>query len=316
MISKTDFFAQKNLADYLRQVPYDITPESLYSARKLYGKMMEDEHCKECYDQRVYQHFLHTGKHAKDEMEMLSRALHDFAIGKFLDDFLEKYDPHTVVGVMGGHGMQRTNPTYREIVLLSKELTEYGFLMVTGGGPGVMEATHLGAWMAGRTVKEVDKALNILAAAPEFKDEGWLQTAFEVIRLFPQKKYHSLGIPTWLYGHEPSTPFATDIAKYFDNSIREDTILTVAFGGIVFTPGSAGTMQEVFQEAVQNHYLSFGYASPMVFLGRKFWTEEIPVYTFLERMMQEGKYKNLRLFLTDSEHEVVEELLKFRSEKL
>ena len=155
MISKTDFFAQKNLADYLRQVPYDITPESLYSARKLYGKMMEDEHCKECYDQRVYQHFLHTGKHAKDEMEMLSRALHDFAIGKFLDDFLEKYDPHTVVGVMGGHGMQRTNPTYREIVLLSKELTEYGFLMVTGGGPGVMEATHLGAWMAGRTVKEV-----------------------------------------------------------------------------------------------------------------------------------------------------------------
>ena len=94
-----------------------------------------------------------------------------------------------------------------------------------------MEATHLGAWMAGRTVKEVDKAINILAAAPEFKDEGWLQTAFEVIRLFPQKKYHSLGIPTWLYGHEPSTPFATDIAKYFDNSIREDTILTVAFGG-------------------------------------------------------------------------------------
>ena len=32
-------------------------------------------------------------------------------------------------------------------------------------------------------------------------------------------------------------------------------------------------------------------------------------------MMEEGKYKNLRLFLTDSEHEVVEELLKFRSEK-
>ncbi len=73
-------------------------------------------------------------------------------------------------------------------------------------------------------------------------------------------------------------------------------------------------MQEVFQEAVQNHYLSFGYASPMVFLGRKFWTEDIPVYPFLEQMMQEGRYKNLQLKLTDSSHEVVEELLKFRSE--
>ena len=216
---------------------------------------------------------------------------------------------------MGGHSKRRNTPTYRSIVLLSKELTEKGSLMVTGGGPGVMEATHLGAWMAGRTIEEVDEALSILAKAPGFKDEGWLQTAFEVIKRFPQEKYHSLGIPTWLYGHEPSAAFATDIAKYFDNSIREDTILTVAFGGIVFTPGSAGTMQEVFQEAVQNHYLSFGYASPMVFLGRKFWTEEIPVYPFLEKMMEEGKYKNLRLFLTDSEHEVVEELLKFRNEE-
>ena len=66
-----------------------------------------------------------------------------------------------------------------------------------------------------------------------------------------QTKYVSLGIPTWLYGHEPSTPFATHIAKYFVNSVREDTILTVAYGGIIFTPGSAGTLQEIFQEAVQ-----------------------------------------------------------------
>lgn len=315
MITSTEFFEKKNLVDYLRKVPFNVTPCSLYSAPALYDEMMKDYHCKCCYDIDVYRHFLDKGKHTEDEMEMLARALHDFAIGKWLDDFLDQYDPKQVVGVMGGHSMLRNTPTYRSIVLLSKELTEKGSLMVTGGGPGVMEATHLGAWMAGRTIEEVDEALSILAKAPGFKDEGWLQTAFEVIKRFPQEKYHSLGIPTWLYGHEPSAAFATDIAKYFDNSIREDTILTVAFGGIVFTPGSAGTMQEVFQEAVQNHYLSFGYASPMVFLGRKFWTEEIPVYPFLEKMMEEGKYKNLRLFLTDSEHEVVEELLKFRNEE-
>lgn len=314
MISNAEFFAQRNLVDYLREVPFNVTPPGLYCAPSLYGEMMKDCQCKCCYDMEVYQHFLSKGKHTDDEMEMLARALHDFAIGHYLDEFLNGYDPRQVVGVMGGHGVLRTSDEYRQVVELSKELTERDTLMVTGGGPGVMEATHLGAWMAGRPMAEVDEALKILSEAPGFKDEGWLQTAFEVIRRYPQERYHSLGIPTWLYGHEPSAAFATDIAKYFDNSIRENTILTVAFGGIVFTPGSAGTMQEVFQEAVQNHYLSFGYASPMVFLGRKFWTEDIPVYPFLEQMMQEGRYKNLQLKLTDSSHEVVEELLKFRSE--
>ena len=300
--------------DYLREVPFNVTPPGLYRAPSLYGEMMKDCQCKCCYDMEVYQHFLSKGKHTDDEMEILARALHDFAIGHYLDEFLNGYDPRQVVGVMGGHGVLRTSAEYRQVVELSKELTERDTLMVTGGGPGVMEATHLGAWMAGRPMAEIDEALKILSEAPGFKDEGWLQTAFEVIRRYPQERYHSLGIPTWLYGHEPSAAFATDIAKYFDNSIRENTILTVAFGGIVFTPGSAGTMQEVFQEAVQNHYLSFGYASPMVFLGRKFWTEDIPVYPFLEQMMQEGRYKNLQLKLTDSSHEVVEELLRFRSE--
>lgn len=314
MISNAEFFAQRNLVDYLREVPFNVTPPGLYCAPSLYGEMMKDCQCKCCYDMEVYQHFLSKGKHTDDEMEMLARALHDFAIGHYLDEFLNGYDPRQVVGVMGGHGVLRTSAEYRQVVELSKELTERDTLMVTGGGPGVMEATHLGAWMAGRPMAEVDEALKILSEAPGFKDEGWLQTAFEVIRRYPQERYHSLGIPTWLYGHEPSAAFATDIAKYFDNSIRENTILTVAFGGIVFTPGSAGTMQEVFQEAVQNHYLSFGYASPMVFLGRKFWTEDIPVYPFLEQMMQEGRYKNLQLKLTDSSHEVVEELLRFRSE--
>lgn len=314
MISNAEFFAQRNLVDYLREVPFNVTPPGLYCAPSLYGEMMKDCQCKCCYDMEVYQHFLSKGKHTDDEMEMLARALHDFAIGHYLDEFLNGYDPRQVVGVMGGHGVLRTSDEYRQVVELSKELTERDTLMVTGGGPGVMEATHLGAWMAGRPMAEVDEALKILSEAPGFKDEGWLQTAFEVIRRYPQERYHSLGIPTWLYGHEPSAAFATDIAKYFDNSIRENTILTVAFGGIVFTPGSAGTMQEVFQEAVQNHYLSFGYASPMVFLGRKFWTEDIPVYPFLEQMMQEGRYKNLQLKLTDSSHEVVEELLSFRSE--
>jgi predicted Rossmann-fold nucleotide-binding protein len=121
----------------------------------------------------------------------------------------------------------------------------------------------------------------------------------------------SLGIPTWRYGHEPSTPFATHVAKFFENSIREDNILTLAFGGIIYTPGSAGTLQEIFQEAVQNHYLTYGFASPMIFLGKRFWTEEIPVYPLLENLMKTGKYRNLLLTLTDDIDEAVATLQQF-----
>ena len=117
----------------------------------------------------------------------------------------------------------------------------------------------------------------------------------------------------WLYGHEPATPFATHIAKYFDNSIREDSILTIAKGGIIYSPGSAGTMQEIFQEAVQNHYLSFGYASPMIFMNMRYWTEELPVYLLMEHLVKTGKYKNLLMSLTDSTEEIIKTILDFRN---
>ena len=186
--------------------------------------------------------------------------------------------------------------------------------MLSGGGPGAMEATHLGAWLAGYDDKDLDDAIKMLACSPSFKDAGWLETAFRVITSYSQTQYVSLGVPTWLYGHEPSTPFATHIAKFFENSIREDSILTLAYGGIIYTPGSAGTLQEIFQDAVQNHYLSFGFSSPMVFMGEKYWTEEVPVYPFLKRMMATGRYKNLILSLSDDNDEIISEIVKFRDQ--
>jgi predicted Rossmann-fold nucleotide-binding protein len=167
--------------------------------------------------------------------------------------------------------------------------------------------------MAGRTEAETDDALAILKKAPSFKAKLWLDTALQVMEKYPQEQTVSLGVPTWLYGHEPATPFATHIAKFFDNSIREDSILTIAKGGIIYSPGSAGTMQEIFQEAVQNHYLSFGYASPMIFLNRKYWTEEMPVYRLMEHLVKTGKYKNLLMSLTDSTDEIVKTILEFRN---
>lgn len=285
----------------------------LYTAESLYKgyQLGEPESYKNCYDSIVYQHYLQKGKNSRDIKETLARTLHDHAIGDAMYDFLDQYKEKQVIGIMGGHSLLRTDEAYLKVVQISKELTEKGYLMISGGGPGAMEATHLGAWMAGREENELQQALKLLCEAPSFKNPKWLDTAFQVRELFPQEKYKSLGVPTWLYGHEPSTPFATHIAKLFENALREDDILTIAMGGIIYAPGSAGTMQEIFQDAVQNHYLSFGYASPMIFLDKTYWTEEMPVYPLLQHLLKKGKYKNLILSITDNKEEVINSIMEF-----
>ena len=299
------------------RMPFDIFREHLYSAEDLYKgyQMGKAGSFKDCYDQQVYSHYLKTGKAATDIKETLARTLHDHSMTNAMNDFLAHFDERQVVGIMGGHGLLRTEEAYRQVVMVSKTLAENGYLMVSGGGPGAMEATHLGAYMAGRTEAETADALELLKEAPSFKDKRWLDTALQVMKKYPQEQYVSLGVPTWLYGHEPATPFATHIAKYFDNSIREDSILTIAKGGIIYSPGSAGTMQEIFQEAVQNHYLSFGYASPMIFMNKQYWTEEMPVYLLMEHLIKKEKYKNLLMTLTDSTDEIVKTILDFRNIK-
>ena len=276
-------------------------PNHLYSPEELYKgyNPNEPESYEKCYDGRVYRHYLKKGKHDTDVKETLARTLHDHSISDCLQDYLSQFDEHKLIGVMGGHSLSRLDVAYRQVVKLSKRLTEAGFLMISGGGPGAMEATHLGAWMAGRSEEELQEALSIMSVAPFYTDKLWLKTAWEVHIRFPNLGYQSLGVPTWHYGHEPSSPLATHIAKYFENSIREDGILTISKGGIIFTPGSAGTLQEIFQEAVQNHYLIFGYASPMIFMGKQFWTEEVPVWPLIMHLVDSGRYKNLILCLTD-----------------
>ena len=310
MIASTGYEELKDVLAYLAEVPYDVTRKSLYHPAELYEGFCPDDESSyaNSFDSTIYQRYKSMGQHTNNVKELLARTLHDHCIHMALARFFKTYNHRRCVGVMGGHALLRTDSIYRDIALLSQRLTQEGFVMLSGGGPGAMEATHLGAWMAGFTPSDVDDALAMLTSAPSFRDAGWLCTAFNVIDKYPQQEYVSLGIPTWLYGHEPSTPFATHIAKYFENSLREDHILTLAFGGTIYAPGSAGTLQEIFQEAVQNHYLSYGFASPMIFLGKQFWTEEIPVYPLMERLMKTGKYRNLLLTITDDIDEIVHTL--------
>ncbi len=295
-------------------LPYNTYLNRLYTPEHLYRgyKLGHPSTFSETFDQIVYRHFLKTGKYAQDIKETLARSLHDHAITDALDDFLSAYAEKKIVAFMGGHALPRHDDSYKQIALLSKKLTEMGYLMSSGGGPGAMEATHLGAWFAGQPVEALTDSIKFMAQAPTFKHPEWLDLALSVRQKYPTKTtYKSLAIPTWLYGHEPTAVFATHIAKYFANSIREDKLLTIAKGGIIFAPGNAGTIQEIFQEATQDHYLSLGYASPMIFMNKYYWTVEKPIYPCLKKMLEDHKYQNLILSIHDDPAEILQDILNF-----
>lgn len=293
-------------------LPYTTYPRSLYTGFSLYEgydpKMPESYGT--CYDKRVFDHYT-VSCGSPSLLDSLSQTLHDHSISENLAKLLGHYPPHKVVAIMGGHGLSRTSPMFRQVAELSSRLTERGYLMLSGGGPGAMEATHLGAWLAGRGEEALDDALRTLSSAPLYSDEGWLESAFAVIERYPNLGYESLGIPTWHYGHELATPFATKIAKYFANSIREEGLLAVAQGGVIYSPGSAGTMQEIFQDLAQNHYISYGFASPMIFLGVQYWTQEKPIYPLIEELSQSGQLRHIILSITDSNQSIIDELERF-----
>jgi predicted Rossmann-fold nucleotide-binding protein len=185
---------------------------------------------------------------------------------------------------MGGHAVRRDDTSYRAVTEIGYRLTAAGLMVVTGGGPGIMEAGNLGAFLTRSGERGViDRALDVLAAAPSVENPGYGDRADEVhAEHAGGPGGRSLAIPTWLYGHEPVGRFASHIAKYFANSIREDGLLRVAGAGIVFSPGGAGTVQEIFQDLAVNAYAPAAQRAPMVFLGSG-WFRDNGIAAVVER---------------------------------
>jgi hypothetical protein len=145
-----------------------------------------------------------------------------------------------------------------------------------------MEAANLGAFLARYDdIAVLDEAIAELAAAPDYAVDkpAYIEAATATRARFGPGA-ESLAIPTWFYPEEPVGQFASHIAKYFANSIREEGLLTIAVSGIAFAPGRAGTTQELFQDAAQNAYGIRG-RSPMVLLGSDWWGSEPSIYAVL-----------------------------------
>jgi predicted Rossmann-fold nucleotide-binding protein len=276
--------------------PLDVYRGTLYTAPELYGTGRYHA----SVDARAYawsQEAEHDGPDA-----LLAAALHDHAIDVALDAWARD---RSLVGVMGGHAVRRGEASYAEAARLGR-LLGARHTVATGGGPGAMEAANLGAALAAHEPAVLEDALVWLAGVPDFDCHigAWAGRGFEVLEGLGDLT-DTLGIPTWHYGHEPPNVFATAIAKYVRNAVREAVLVEICRAGIVFLPGAAGTVQEVFQDACENYYADPASVAPMVLVGVRHWTEQLPVWPLLQSLA-EGRGMADHVHLVDDVEEAVE----------
>lgn len=346
-------------------LPFNPYRGTVYHAEELVGRFTSEDPAIEkpiyeaSVDWKCYQSFadpIDTAPFTNDSVDtVLARRLHDTSISDALEDLLSPIRAQQpgakkgIVAVMGGHDMLRSEKSlaggagsevgdswegmtddtvYTRLALLAWKLTNDGYLLVSGGGPGAMEATNLGAYFATRTLSDLRAAIKTLESFKAFKagrSVDWLIPAMKVRRDYPHSpadalKCQNVGIPTWSYGHEPPNPFPTHIAKYFENSVREEGLLAIATHGVIFAEGNAGTVQEIFQDACQNYYGTYGSAAPMILFGQDYWDpprgpvdvndRRKTVFPLVRKLAEEKGFTH-RLVVTDSLREIVKTIANF-----
>jgi len=297
-------------------LPYEPIPQQLYTPVTLFQGFKPDDPASwgQTVDFAIYQHFVMEGRDAPTNPYIgMMQALHDNAITQCTDALVAG---RRIAAVMGDHKLGRDSAAYKNIAIVSRRLTRNGFLMCSGGGSGAMEATHLGASLAAGADRDLEDALTLLKPEPVVPDlakivnsrgivdpalviqaHAWFKPAYEIFASISSPG-QSLAFPTWHYGHEPATPFATHIAKYFQNSIREDGLLAFAKQGILYFEGKAGTIQEIFQDGTQNYYKMFDRFSPMVMFDVEYWTIKYPVVSVLQKLFTPAEFAK-HILVTD-----------------
>ena len=136
-------------------------------------------------------------------------AGHASEIGnEFLQGFLAvERIGRPAISVFGSARVNRDDPTYAEAVEVGRRIAEAGFAVVTGGGPGVMEAANRGA-----------------------REGGGVSVGFNI------------ELP-----HEQHENPYLDISLTFDHFYARKTMFVKAAEGFVIFPGGFGTLDELFE---------------------------------------------------------------------
>ena len=161
-----------------------------------------------------------------------------WSIFKIMSEFVEAYDRMAKIGpcvsIFGSARTQEDNPHYKLGAQIAEELSKRGYGIISGGGPGIMEAANRGAQMGvGPSV-----GLNI-------------DLPFE-------------------QSHNPYIDPAHNLE--FDYFFVRKVIFIKYSQAFVILPGGFGTLDELFEALtlIQTKKIA---RRPIVLLGKEYWSD-------------------------------------------
>src|SRR5690606_11515185 len=159
-----------------------------------------------------------------------------WAIFKIMGEFVNGYEKLSQIGpCVSIFGSARTKPDHKYYKLteeIAKKIVEHGYGIITGGGPGVMEAGNKGAHLAGGT---------------------------------------SVGLNIHLPFEQHDNPYIdSDKNINFDYFFVRKVMFVKYSQGFVVMPGGFGTLDELFEAItlIQTHKID---KFPIILVGREFW---------------------------------------------
>ena len=247
---------------------YSPGRDSLYTVDELMAGYESDAPM-QSLDARLAAHVKACGIPPEDAEEAIAQVVHDQGVYQAMRAYVATsvVKGRHIVGIMGGASMPRDAPAYRLAAATAKAVSEAGLLVATGGGLGIMEAGNLGSYFAGRPDDELHATIDDLKRCPVYRgSEAQYFDAARLITAGQPAGAPSLAVATWRFDDEPISQFATHIAKLFQNSVREDGLLSIADAGVAYFAGGFGTLREIFQDLAQNSSARPVHQMAMVFV--------------------------------------------------
>ncbi|MEH6407411.1 MAG: TIGR00730 family Rossman fold protein [Leeuwenhoekiella sp.] len=204
-----------------------------------------------------------------------------WAIFKIMGEFVSGFEKLSRIGpCVSIFGSARTKPDqkyYKLASSIAQKIVENGYGVITGGGPGIMEAGNKGAHLAGGT---------------------------------------SVGLNIDLPFEQHDNPYIdSDKSIDFDYFFVRKVMFVKYSQGFVVMPGGFGTLDELFEAItlIQTHKID---RFPIILVGTEFWKDLIGWIrtTLLEGFENINNADVDLIHLVDTEDEVLEVLNEFYSE--
>lgn len=206
-----------------------------------------------------------------------SKAHSSWQIFKIMAEFVDGFEALAKLGpcisIFGSARTEPGNMYYELAVDIAKRLSEEGFGIISGGGPGIMEAANKGAQLSGGK---------------------------------------SVGLNIELPFEQQANPYIDrDANLHFDYFFVRKTLFTKYSQGFVMMPGGFGTMDEFFEVAtlIQTGKMS---QVPLILVGKQYWGGLMAWLETVMLKEKYISPENMDLlFVADTADEVAEHVLHF-----